>query len=85
MAEVLQRLPNALGFCDDLGMDEGEVWIEPDGKGEKFIWQVQWLSDIVSDLVTWDNPAGGITNPYLELAALVLQDSCFPIICSRPN
>ena len=77
MAEVVQRLPNALGFCDTSGTGAGGVWIESDGTGAKFVWQVQWPAEIVSDLVTWDNTAGGITNSDFELAALVLQKSCF--------
>ena len=72
MAEVVQRLPTELGFCDASGMGAGGVWIDPDGTGGNFVGQVQWPADIVSYLVTWENPARGITNSYLELAALVL-------------
>ena len=35
--------------------------------------------------MTWDNTAGGNTNSDLELAALVLQVSYFPIISPCPN
>ena len=44
---------------------------------------LQWLEDIVADLVTWEKPTGGITNYDLELAALLLQESCFPLAFSR--
>ena len=86
MAELVQLLPTALGFYDALGTGEGGgVGIDPDGTGENFVWSVQWTEYIFSDLVTRDNTSGGITNSYLELAALVLQESCFLIICSRPD
>ena len=63
----------------------GGILIDPNGMGRNFFWWVQWTADIVSDLVTWGNPVGGITNSDLELAALVLHESCFPIVCSRPE
>ena len=85
LADVVQRLPNALGFCDASGMGTGVVWIDPDGTGASFVWRVKCLAEIVSDLVTWDNPTGGTTNSDLELAALVLQKSCFSIAFSRPT
>ena len=34
-------------------------------------------------MVTWENPTGGITKSDLELAALLLQESCSPLACSR--
>ena len=73
LEEAVQCLPTTLGLCDASGMGAGGVWIDPDGTGENFVWRVKWPADIVSDLVTWDNPAGVITNSDLELAALVLK------------
>ena len=55
LAEVVPRLPTALGFCDALGVGAGGVWINPDGTGKNFVWRLQWLEDIVADLVTWEN------------------------------
>ena len=34
LAEVVRRLPTALGFCDASGVGAGGVWIDPDGKGK---------------------------------------------------
>ena len=85
LAEVAQHLPTALGFCDASGTGAGGFWIDPNGTGANFLWKIQWSADIVSDLLTWDNLAGGITNSDLELAALVLKDYCFPLVCSRPD
>ena len=83
LAEVVRRLPTDLGFCDALGIGAGGVWIDPDGTGKKCFWRLQWTEDIVADLVTWENPTGGITNSDLELAVLLLQESCFLLACSR--
>ena len=69
---MVRRLPTALGFCDASGVGAGGVWIDPDVSGKNFVWRLQWPADIVADLVTWENPAGGITNSDLELAAMVL-------------
>ena len=79
LAEVFHHLPTALGFCDASGVGTGGVWIDPDGSGKNFVWQVRWSADIVADLVTWKNPTRDITNSDLKLAALVLQESCFPL------
>ena len=52
LAEVVCRLPTALGFCDTLGVGDGGVWIDPDGSWKNFVWWLQWPADIVADLVT---------------------------------
>ena len=67
------RLPTALGFYDASGIGAGGVWIDLDGTGKNFVWRLQWPYEIVKDLVTRENPARGITNLDLELAALLLQ------------
>ena len=43
------------------------------------------LEDIRTDLVSFDNLQGRITNSDLELAALVLQEATFPFICHSPT
>ena len=83
LAEIVQRYASALGFTDASGLGAGGVWINPNADGHNFVWRFEWPADIVSDLVSWDNPRGRITNSDLELAALVLQEAVFPLIC--PN
>ena len=83
LAEVVCRLLTDLGFFDASGVSTGGVWIDPDGSGKNFVWWLQWPEDIVADLVTWKTPTGGITNSDLELVVLMLQESCFPLACSR--
>ena len=77
------RLPTALGFCDASGVGTGGVWIDPDGTKKNLVWSLQWPEEIVADMVTWENPTGGIKYSDLELAALLLQESCSPLACSR--
>ena len=84
LAEVVRSLPTALGFCDASDTGVGGVWIYPNGTDEIFVWFMQWPADIVPDLVSWTNPTGGIINSDLELAALVLQESCFMFVCLLP-
>ena len=55
---------------------------EPHNNGDNFVWRLQWSTDICEDIVSWTNPKGRLTNSDLELAALVLQESCFPAVCS---
>ena len=81
LAEIVQRLASALGFTDASGLGAGGVWIDPNSDGHNFVWRFEWPEDIRSDLVSWDNPNGRITNSDLELAALVLQEAVFPLVC----
>ena len=80
---MVRRLPTDLGFCDASGVGAGGVWIDPNGTGKNFVWRLQWPEDIVADLVTFGIPTGGITNSDLELAVMLLQESCFPLACLR--
>ena len=82
LVKVVQNLPNALGFCDTLFLVNGGVWIDPDGCGSIFVWRLAWTGDIVEDLFICSNLWGNITNYYLELVVLVLQESCFRYVCS---
>ena len=51
--------------------------------GTNYIWCLEWTKDIRYNLVSFDNPRGGIiTNLDLDQVALILQESMFPIICS---
>ena len=81
IAEIVQRLPTDLGFADVLGLGGGDVWLDPNGNGTHFVWSFQRSADIQADLVSFDNPKGGITNSDLELAALVLHEATFPKVC----
>ena len=84
LAEIVQRLPTYIGFTDASGLGAGGVWIDPNEDGRKYVWRLPWPEDIKSDLVSFDNQQGRITNSDLELAALVLQEATFPFICPSP-
>ena len=83
IVEVVQRLATALGYCDASGKGAGGVWFDLNGDGVKFVWRLQWPEDIVADLVSWTNTKGRITNSELKLAALILQESCFSLVCAN--
>ena len=82
LAEVVQLLPTEFGLCDASGLGSDSVCIDTNECGSIFLWCLDWPKDIVEELVSWSNLLGGITNPDLELLALVLQESCFSSICS---
>ena len=77
MAEVVQYLPNALGLCDTLGLGDGSDLIGPDRGWSRCVWRLALPRDTVEELVSWSKLWGKITNYYLELVVLVLQQSCF--------
>ena len=84
LAEIVQRLPIDIDITDALGLGAGGVWIDPNKYGRNYVWRLPWPEDIRTDLVSFDNPQGRITNSDLELAALFLQEATFPFICPSP-
>ena len=55
----------------------GGVWIEPNNDSTNFVWQGKWPADIIRHIFSFTNAGVKTTNLYLELAALVLQESVF--------
>ena len=84
LAEIVQLLPTDIGFVDASGLGAGGGWKDPNKDGLNYVWHLPWPEDIRMDLVSFDNPKGRITNSSLELAALVLQETTFPFICTSP-
>ena len=84
LAEIVHRLATDLGYTDASGLGAGGVWLNLNGDGQHYVWRLQWPHDIMDDLVSFANPKGRITNSDLELAALVLQESLFPLSPSQP-
>ena len=66
LAEIVQRLPTDIGFTDSSGLGAGGVWIDPNKDGRNYVWRLPWPEDI-TDLLSFDNLQGRITNPDLEL------------------
>ena len=62
----------AVGACDAAAAGMGGVWFPPPSTGDigrPVLWRSPFPSNIQAQLVTYDNPAGRITNSDLELAA----------------
>ena len=72
LEEIVNRGPSNLGYCDASGVGEGGVWVDPNIYRVNRVWWFQWPEGVTSDLVSFNNPKGAITNSDLELAALVL-------------
>ena len=72
LAEIVQHLPIDIGFTGSSALGAGGVWIDPNEDGRNYVWRLPWPEDIRTDLVSFNNPLGRITNSDLELAALVL-------------
>ena len=52
--------------------------------GLNYVWRLPCPEDIRTDLVSFDNPQGRITNSDLELAAFFLQEATSPFVCTSP-
>jgi hypothetical protein len=63
--------PIHLGACDAAKAGAGGVWFPE--QGPPILWRQPLTADIQSRLVSWNNPAGDITNSDLELAGTVLH------------
>ena len=59
-------------YHDATAEGTGGVWFSQTDNMPPFVWREQFPCDIEADVITDDNPAGGITNLDLELAAEVL-------------
>ena len=85
LAENFQRLATDVGYADASGLGCGWVWINPNEDSVHYVWRLPYSEYIMVDLVSTDNPHGNITNSYLELVALVLQEATFPLFGANPT
>ena len=92
MAKIVHREPTHLGFCNNSGIGEGGVWINPARTGHNLIWWHPQSLDIIVDLVSSKDLKGTITNSDLETSALVIYEAnhlaavpeaCMAVPCSR--
>ena len=74
LAEIIRQEPTHLGFCDASGIGAGGVWLDPSGRSHNLFWWHPWPAGVTSELVLLTNPHGTITNSYLDLVALVIQE-----------
>ena len=70
--ELVPGEPDFVGALDASGEGAGGVWLPGATALDPVVWRFKWPQEIVDRLVTFDNPAGDITNSDLEMAAEVL-------------
>jgi len=70
LAEIVPDHPVAIGPHDAAGTGMGGAWIPAitNSNLEPIVWRARFPPDIESQLVSWENPQGAITNSDLELA-----------------
>jgi hypothetical protein len=70
--ELVADMPHYAGYHDAAAEGAGGVWFSLTDNMPPSVWRERFPRDIEADVITDDNPAGGITNSDLELAAEVL-------------
>ena len=60
--EIVQQLPTDLGYTNASGLGGEGVWLDPNPNGSNFVWRLEWPADIQENLISFDNPTGGIPN-----------------------
>ena len=84
LAEIVQRLATDVIYTNALGIGCRGVWIKPNKDGVHYVWRLPWMEGIMVDLVSSYNPQVRITNSYLELAALLLQEATVTFVRTNP-
>ncbi len=70
--ELVADIPHYAGYHDAAAEGAGGVWFSLTDEVPPSVWREEFSHDIAADVISDDNPAGGITNSDLELAAEVL-------------
>ena len=70
--ELVPDMPQYAGYHDAAAEGAGGVWFSLASPMQPLVWREAFPEDIASNVVSDDNPNGGITNSDLELAAEVL-------------
>ena len=85
LAENFQCLTTDVGYSIASVIWCRGVWIYPNEDGVRYVWLLPCPEDIMADLVSSNNPQGRITNYYIDLAALVLQEAKFTFVSNNPT
>ena len=75
VTEVVQQGLDYAGYCDASAFGAGGVWFGSGTALSRSVWRIQLPQDITSDVVSYANPNGRLTNSDLEMAAVVLQQA----------
>ncbi|KAL7525054.1 hypothetical protein ACHAWF_002174, partial [Thalassiosira exigua] len=82
--ELVPDEADYVGALDASGEGAGGVWIPGKTELAPIVWRFEWPPEVVTRLVTEDNPEGDITNSDLEMAAEVLGwlvlEGCVPVL-----
>jgi hypothetical protein len=68
---IPQSEPSYLGAEDACAQGMGGVWLSRTGSAPPLLWRQRFADDIAANVISFDNPAGRVTNSDLELAAYV--------------
>jgi len=73
LAELVPDHPVAIGPHDASGQGMGGVWLPAISNSNlgPTLWRARFPAEISSNLVSWENPTGTITNSDLELAGCI--------------
>jgi hypothetical protein len=67
--ELIPDTPQYIGYHDAAAEGSGGVWFSLEFAMRPLLWREEFPHDIASNVVSQNNPTGGITNSDLELAA----------------
>ena len=71
LGEIVDSLPAAYGAADASGSGMGGVWLSDDPSFTPTLWRAPFPDGVSSQLVSFSNPRGSISNSDLELAAQI--------------
>lgn len=71
LGEIVDSAPRAWGTADASGIGMGGVWLSTDPTFTPTVWRHQFPTSLQSKLVTYENPAGTVSNSDLELSAQI--------------
>ena len=75
LTEIVCHKPTHLGFCNTSGLSGGIEFFEPSRYGHNLAWHHPWLPDIITELVSFKNIKGTITNSDLNLVTLIFYEA----------
>jgi hypothetical protein len=71
--ELVDSDPSFLGAVDASAAGMGGVWLDAGQRLPPLLWRQSFPPDVTSAVISWENPAGTLTNSDLEQAGLVCQ------------
>jgi hypothetical protein len=69
--EVIPSAPAFYGCTDALALGMGGIWVDALGLLPPLLWRKSFPPEVTAGVVSWDNPAGTLTNSDLEQAGVI--------------